>query len=296
MARTVVITGCSDGGLGAALAIAFHKHGDRVIASARNPAKMASLKALGIETLALDILSEESIKKAVEEVSKLTNGALDILLNNAGTGYSTPLLDASLPDVRKLFELNTFAPLRVSQLFFPLLRNAKNGALLVNNTSVASVMGIPFQGPYSATKAAQASLSETLRLELEPFNIKVIDLKTGTVESNFFANATSSGSSDSGTFHLPDDSLYAPGREQVEKFMRSDVDIKRSRPEDWAEKVVRDLSQTNPPRHVWRGSQASLIWLATFVPASWLDGMVKKMSGLDIVNKYWKGGEAAGRK
>src|ERR1700712_4532074 len=120
MPRTVLITGCSDGGLGAALAIAFHKHGDHVFATARNPNKMASLESMGIETLQLDILSEESIKTAVEQVGRTSN-SLDILVNNAGQGYSTPLLDASISEISKLFELNTLSPLRVTQLFFPLL-------------------------------------------------------------------------------------------------------------------------------------------------------------------------------
>src|ERR1700744_3574332 len=107
MPRTVLITGCSDGGLGAALAMAFHKRGDRVIATARDPAKMTSLAAQGIETLALDVVSEASIKSAVAHVSAKTGGALDVLVNNAGRGYSTPLLDASLSEVSKLLELNT---------------------------------------------------------------------------------------------------------------------------------------------------------------------------------------------
>jgi hypothetical protein len=82
--RPVLITGCSDGGLGAALALAFHKARYRVLASARNPSKMASLKAAGIETLALDVLWEESVQACVAEVTNLTTGALYALVNNAG--------------------------------------------------------------------------------------------------------------------------------------------------------------------------------------------------------------------
>lgn len=97
MARTILITGCSDGGLGAALATQFHKRGDRVLATARNPAKMASLTALGIETLKLDVLSDESIKACVEEVSALTGGKLNMLVNNAGAGYSMPIVRFTHP-------------------------------------------------------------------------------------------------------------------------------------------------------------------------------------------------------
>ncbi|KIW23264.1 uncharacterized protein PV07_11475 [Cladophialophora immunda] len=292
MSRTVLITGCSDGGLGAALAIAFHKNGDRVIATARNPAKMASLKAMGIDTLQLDVLSEDSVKAAVQATSQLTDNSLDVLVNNAGKGYSTPLMDASISEVSGLFELNTTSALRVTQLFFPLLRNAKDGALIVNNTSCAGVMPVPLQGPYSATKAALASLTEVLRQELQPFNIKVVDLKTGTVKSNFFANASSSGGPAEGSLRLPEDSLYLPGREQVEKFMRTDIDITEMPADEWASKVVRDLSKRNPPAHIWRGGNAFQVWLASFLPVGMLDSALKKMTGLDVVERYYRDSRA----
>jgi threonine dehydrogenase-like Zn-dependent dehydrogenase len=87
--RSILITGCSEGGLGAALAQAFHDTGRwRVLASARNPKTMEHLAAGGIETLVLDVLSEESIKAAVEQVSTLTKGKLDALLLNAGGGLA----------------------------------------------------------------------------------------------------------------------------------------------------------------------------------------------------------------
>jgi 1-acylglycerone phosphate reductase len=289
MPRTVLITGCSDGGLGAALAMAFHKHGDRVIATARNPKKMSSLTALGIETLRLDVTSDESVKAAVEETSKLLGGSLDILLNNAGTGYSTPFLDAAIPEVAKLFDLNVLGCLRVSQAFFPLLRNAKNGALLVNNTSVASVIAVPFQGPYSMSKAAQGSMTEAMRLELQPFNIKVIDLKTATVRTNFFNNTTSSGSSEFGQIHLPENSLYAVARVPVEKFMRTENEkIEYMNADKWAELVVKDLSRKKVPWHIWHGGQAWGSWMGSLLPVGWADWLIKQMTGLDLVEKHYQ--------
>ncbi|KAH0831497.1 NADPH-dependent 1-acyldihydroxyacetone phosphate reductase [Fonsecaea pedrosoi] len=292
MPRNVLITGCSDGGLGAALAVAFHKNGDRVIATARNTAKMASLEAMGIDTLQLDVLSEDSIKAAVQATSKMTDNSLDVLVNNAGQGYSTPLMDASIPALSQLFELNTISVVRVTQLFFPLLRNARDGALLVNNTSCASVMPVPLQGPYSGTKAALASFSGVLRQELQPFNIKVVDLKTGMVKSNFFANASSSGDSAEGILRLPEDSLYLPGREKIEKFMRSDIDVPQMPADEWAAKVVQDLSKKSPPVHVWRGGNAFQMWLSSFLPVGMLDSTLKKMTGLDIVENSCRGSRA----
>ena len=86
--RTALITGCSQGGIGDALAQEFHKKGFRVFAAARNLAKVQHLKALGIEVIPLDVVDEGSIKDAVEAVKKATGGALDVLVNNAGGGSS----------------------------------------------------------------------------------------------------------------------------------------------------------------------------------------------------------------
>lgn len=87
--RSVLVTGCSDGGLGAAIALEMHRSGHwRVLASARNLKKMGTLASAGIETLALDVLSEDSLRAAVGHVSELVGGALDGLLLNAGGGLS----------------------------------------------------------------------------------------------------------------------------------------------------------------------------------------------------------------
>src|ERR1700712_3541828 len=114
--RKVLITGCSDGGLGAALAIAFHDAGLHVYATARNPAKLAEVTSHGIETLTLDVLSDDSIAACV---SKLTD--LDILVNNAGAAYSMPVSDLSIPESKKLFDLNVWSHIAVTQAFLPLL-------------------------------------------------------------------------------------------------------------------------------------------------------------------------------
>jgi 1-acylglycerone phosphate reductase len=84
--KTVLITGCSAGGIGDALARAFHKKGLRVFATARNLAKAENLKALGMEVIQLDVIDEESIKVAVKTVQEATRGKLDFLVNNSGGG------------------------------------------------------------------------------------------------------------------------------------------------------------------------------------------------------------------
>ena len=277
--KTVLITGCSDGGLGAALAVAYHKAGYRVFATTRNPSKMAALKALNIETLTLDVLSEESISACVSEVTKLTGGTLNVLLNNAGAQYNMPISDLSIPEAKKVFDLNVWACISTIQAFIPLLMKAKGGGMVVNHTSVGSMSGLPFQAAYNASKAALAMFSGILRLELQPFNIKVVDLKTGGVKSNILANLTHS--------ELPSNSIYAAARNAAEKVLSGeklkslkgtfiDADV-------WAKGVVEDLTKSKPPYQIWRGGSASLARLSAFLPVGIADGELNKVTGLDAV-------------
>jgi 1-acylglycerone phosphate reductase len=270
--RTVLITGCSDGSLGAALAIAFHKASLHVYATARNSSKMAHVASIGIETLTLDVLSDSSIATCVSKVSHL-----DILVNNAGRTYGTPVSDLSIPEAKKLFDVNLWAQIAVTQAFLPLLLKSKG--IIVNQTSAASVVAIPFQSVYNASKAALSMFSDTQRLELKPFGIRVVDLKTGYVKSNLnFHNE--------GFIGLSKDSIYDSAKETVEKSMRGEglVELGMSAHE-WAKQVVEDLLRKIPPPHIWRGNSALLVWIGTFFPFGMLDGTVKKSSGFDIVEQ-----------
>jgi 1-acylglycerone phosphate reductase len=283
--KTILVTGCSHGGLGEALALALHQSGWRVFATARNPAKMSSLKAAGIETLALDVLSQESISECIEAVAKLTGGSLDGLLNNAGGGLSMPIADVSIEEGKKLFDLNVWSVVAVTQAFLPMLLEAGSGAVIANNTSIAATTGLPFQGAYNASKAATMMISEAMRLELSAFNIKVIDLRTGVVKSNFFSNQENAMST-----KLPANSIYQVARKAVEEVLIGVWDGKpasdNGQPANiWANKVVSDLNKKNPPSVIWRGTNTTLVWLSSFLPHKFLDSKKKQMVHLDEVEK-----------
>ncbi len=269
--RTVLITGCSDDGLGAALAIAFHEVGLHVYATARDPSRMAHIASLGIETLTLDVQSDSSIAACVQTLS-----ALDILVNNAGAGFNMPFSDVSIAEGKKLFDLNVWSYLAVTQAFLPLL--LKSEGMIVNNTSILSSMTVPFQSVYNASKAAMAAFSDSQRLELAPFGITVVDLKTGVVLSSIYQKAADN--------HLPKGSIYEPAKEAVEKVLRSEGIVGLGIPaEQWARGVVQDLLRKTPPPNIWRGSQAWFVRLATMLPFGMSDGMVKKMTKLDVVEQ-----------
>ncbi|KAL3428446.1 short chain dehydrogenase [Phlyctema vagabunda] len=272
--RTVLITGCSDGGLGAAIAVAFHNAGLHVYATARTPSKMKYLDSLGIQTLQLDVLDDASIAACVKKVPQL-----DILINNAGASYPMPFSDISIPEAKKLFDLNVWSYLAVTQAFLPLLIQSKGTVL--NQTSLASVITVPFQSTYNASKAAIAMFSDHQRLELAPFGITVIDLKTGTVKSNIVNNLSDWGSP------LPEGSLYEPARDVVEAFMGGEKFQKDADPaEPYAEWVVKNVLKKRPSHVLWYGG--FYLWLtrlSLFLPVGALDGTIKKITGLDIVEK-----------
>jgi NADP-dependent 3-hydroxy acid dehydrogenase YdfG len=120
--RTVLITSCSEGGMGAALAIAFHEAGLHVYATARDLSKMTQLASLGIETLVLDIQSDPSIASCV---SKLSSRNLDILVNNAGASASMPISDLSLPRLRRYSMLMCGLNLLLHRRFCPYCSNPR---------------------------------------------------------------------------------------------------------------------------------------------------------------------------
>ncbi|KAI1198791.1 hypothetical protein F5X97DRAFT_298281 [Nemania serpens] len=281
--RTILITGCSDHSLGSALALAFHKAGWRVFASARNPAKLRDTEAAGITSIQLDVSSDESIASAATQIQTLTGGSLDALVNNAGAAYSLPLMDIDIDKARELFDLNVFSVLRVTRAFVPLLLKSKHGGMIINNTSAASLTAgsVPWQSTYNASKAAAGSFTEGLRLELGPFGIKVINLLTGGVKSTFFDNAP--------TAVLPPDSMYNIAKEEIEKAMAgADTAANGTEAAKWADDVVKDVSQRNPPHWVWRGRHASEVRVASLLPVGTLDGVIKGLSKLDVLEQKIK--------
>ncbi|KAI0835412.1 NAD(P)-binding protein [Hypoxylon sp. FL0890] len=280
--RSVLITGCSDGGIGAFLAVAFHKAGLQVHATVRNQSKAEGLASMGIEVLTLDVLSESSIAACAEKVP-----SLDILVNNAGQSYSMPVSDINIAEAKRLFDINVWSHIAVTQAFLPLLIKSPK-AIIVNHTSAASVVPLPFQATYNASKAALAMLSDHLRLEIEPFGVKVVELKSGVLKSNFMRNAQASNEAS-----LPKGSIYEPVRELVEKRLRLEgIEDKGAPADQWAEQVVQDLLRKNPPRVIWRGESAGLSWLSTMMPYSISDEIIKRLGGLDEIKQVIQKGEA----
>jgi 1-acylglycerone phosphate reductase len=143
--KTVLITGCSEGGIGSGLAQAFQKRNLRVFATARNLSKMAHLEKLSnVTLLTLEPTSGASTNAAVDQVKKETDGTLDYLVNNAGQTIIMPTLDFDIDEAKTMYDINVWGTIRVTQAFAPLLIAAKG--TIVNICSISTSVNTPWMG------------------------------------------------------------------------------------------------------------------------------------------------------
>jgi 1-acylglycerone phosphate reductase len=145
---SVLLTGCSDGGIGSALAAVFQQHGYLVFATAPDTKKMSKLAGLdNVKLLALDVRESDQIQAAVESVRKETGGSLNYLLNCAARNHYMPVLDENIDDAKKLYDINVWGPLALMKAFSPLVVEAKGTFVFI--TSVSGCLNVPYHGKYA---------------------------------------------------------------------------------------------------------------------------------------------------
>lgn len=185
--KVILITGCSSG-IGFDAVFALKKRGHRVIASCRKTEDVQKLLNKGVEALLLDVSNPISIQSAFAQLSIMTSGHLDVLINNAGYGQVGALEDISRDILRQQFETNVFGLQDLTNLVIPVMREQGQGRI-INISSILGVVSMPFRGAYNASKYALEGLSDTLRLELSGSGIKVITIEPGPINSRFRDNA-----------------------------------------------------------------------------------------------------------
>ncbi|KAJ5813212.1 hypothetical protein N7447_010235 [Penicillium robsamsonii] len=272
--RSILITGCSQGGAGNALALQFASKGFRVFATARSLKTLTNLQANDIETLTLDVTDATSIKALAAEISRRTGGSLDILFNNAGTLYEAPAIEADPARVRALFNTNVFGLMEVTTAFTPLLlagMSAGFSPIIVNVASVLARLPNPFASAYNASKAAVASYSDTLRLELQPLGIKVRTLYMGEVSTPLMA-ADNINFGPESIYRVVEDSVKARTTTHLEKTMA---------PAQFAREVVDEVIN-GKSTSIWKGTNAFTVWFLNAVgPRNVFDSTLLKGAGLD---------------
>lgn len=187
--KAVLVTGCSSG-IGRATALRLAGAGWKVYATARRPETLTELAEAGCETLALDVTDEQSMAVAVAQIEQ-TEGAVGVLINNAGYSQSGAIETVPLDAVRRQFETNVFGLVRLTQLVLPKMR-AQHWGKIVNVGSMGGKLSFPGGGHYHATKHALEAISDAMRYELAGFGIDVILLEPGLITTEFGETATAS--------------------------------------------------------------------------------------------------------
>ncbi|KAF2235381.1 putative short-chain dehydrogenase/reductase [Viridothelium virens] len=253
--KNVLVTGCSTGGLGCALAKTFRDQGFHVLATVRDTHKAGALAAEeGIEVLILDVASSKSIESCLTQVRNITGSKLDVLVNNAGVVIYGPLIHASIEEGKAAYDVNVWGPLAVTQSFAPLLINSKG--VVLNISSIAGAVPLAWQGLYNSSKAAMTFISETLKLELAPLGVRVVTAMVGAMGTQLNDNREVS---------LPPGSYYKPVEETIKKQSRGEMQESLNEPVDvTARSLVKD-TLVGRRGQVWRGGEAGrasiLSWL-----------------------------------
>jgi NADP-dependent 3-hydroxy acid dehydrogenase YdfG len=180
--KAVLITGCSSG-IGEATAELLVQKGWTVYATARSRGSLTGLREKGCRTLALDVTDEESMQAAVAAVTK-AEGAVGVLINNAGYSQSGAIESVPLDQVRRQFETNVFGLIRMCQLVLPGMRAQRYGKV-VNIGSMGGRLTFPGGGIYHATKYAVEAISDALRFEVRGFGVEVILIEPGLIVTRF---------------------------------------------------------------------------------------------------------------
>ncbi|KAF1916841.1 hypothetical protein BDU57DRAFT_517184 [Ampelomyces quisqualis] len=260
--RYALITGCTPGGIGHFLALEFAAKGFHVLATVRSPSKYTSPNK-SITYVPLELTSNESIRELGHQVAEITGGKLDILYNNAGRNYVVPALDYDEQELHELFQANVFSVMRMCKEFTPLLIEAKG--TIVQTGSVAGLMPYAWGAPYNASKAALHAFSDTLRVELAPLGVRVVNVVTGGVLSNIARTHRT----------LPPDSYNQPLADEYERRLTHSQQVGMNT-EQYARSCVRQVLGGDglffKQRWIWEGKMSWIVWFAwSYLPSAVFD-------------------------
>ena len=234
MNKVVLITGGSSG-IGKSIGEFLHQKGFIVYGTSRNPEKILNSV---FPLVALDVRNVESIKIAVAKIIAIA-GRLDVVINSAGVGITGPLEEIPMEEIKNNFETNFFGPIEVMKAVLPQMREQKSG-LIINITSIAGYMGLPYRGVYSASKGALELITEALRMEVKSFGIHITNVAPGDFATNIAA----------GRYHAPviSGSAYEKVYGETLSTMNEHVDA-GSNPNEMAEAIYKIMQAKKPNVH-----------------------------------------------
>lgn len=266
--KTALVTGASSG-MGKAIAKRLIGDGYQVYAAARNVERMADLVRLGARPMRMDVSRDAEIVAGVETILAEAGG-VDVLVNNAGFGLYGPVEEITMDEARYQFEVNLFGAARLTQLLLPAMR-ARGAGTIVNITSMGGKIYTVLGAWYHATKHALEGWSDSLRLELEPFGIRVVIVEPGLIETGFGDAAGRGMLERSGT------GPYAKLAESVVKSMQASYGQNRgTNPDIVASAVAKAVAAARPRTRYAVGAYARpMIWMRQWLGDRMFDRIIK---------------------
>jgi NAD(P)-dependent dehydrogenase (short-subunit alcohol dehydrogenase family) len=273
----VLVTGASSG-IGRETAIALADAGFRVFGGVRRPGDPHDFGGRAVEAVTLDVTDAASIAAAVEQVTQATGSTgLQAVVNNAGLGTVGPLEYLAIDELKRIFDVNVFGAMAVTQAFLPLIRAGRGRIVMIS--SVVAHLPLPFGSPISASKAALSALSESLRRELHAWGIPVILIEPGSIHTAAVEKLKRDVKASL-------DALPAEGQERYGHAVQSMMDKQMAREEKGsppavvAEAVKRALEADRPARRYPVGADARLMLGVGRIPQPMRDEVIYRLFGL----------------
>jgi short-subunit dehydrogenase len=267
MQKVVFITGISSG-FGKCISEHLAQKGFIVYGTSRKTLESSQ----SIKVLNCDVTNISSVKAAIETVL-MNEGRIDVLINNAGVGISGPIEFSTNEDIKLQMDTNFMGMVNVIQSVLPAMRKQAAGTI-INISSIGGVMGLPYQGFYSASKYAIEGLSEALRMELKPFHIKVVVIRPGDFSTGFTANRKIEWELNE---NGPYEQQFINTMSIIEKDERGGMN-----PDYLARKLYEIIQSKNPGSSYIISSleQKFAVALKSLLPESWFSGILGSHYGI----------------
>ena len=239
MTKVVLITGGSSG-IGKAIGDFLTIKGFTVVGTSRHPEKYSDH---AFELIQLEVKSVDSVAKAVQQVIN-KHQKIDVLINNAGVGITGPIEELDTFEMKNNFDTNFFGPIELIKAVLPQMR-LQNSGLIINITSLAGYMGLPYRGIYSASKGALELVTEAIRMEVKQFRINITNVAPGDFATNIAASR----------YHAPiiENSAYKIAYQSTLNEMNSHVDSGEN-PNKIAIEILKIINSKKPQIHYKVGS------------------------------------------
>jgi len=289
--QVILITGASTG-IGAALTLALAQQypGISLVLASRNLNKLEELadqcRRAGATVLVIPTdMSQPDQVMSLAETALQHYGRVDALVNNAGYGQMGAVELISLQGIQKQFAVNLLGPITLIRALIPNMRD-QGGGRIINISSLGGRMAFPFGGLYSSSKFALEGLSDALRMELAPFNIRVSLVEPGPVKTEFFDVVKQT------IQETTLDPLTTPYRAAYQKIenLEQQINERAWLPSQVAAVIIKALSDRHPrSRYVAATHGNLLLFLMTkLLPTPWVDRFWQKFYGIDLVAQDWE--------